>query len=104
MSRPFASNVPPVHHPRRPTMTFLRPLKRSALAAFLTAAAAFGMAPAPAPGVIKIGEVNSYKAHTAVPEPCKTGRERALAHATAARSVSGSTGFVSKPSNPASAI
>ncbi|MDQ6638229.1 MAG: ABC transporter substrate-binding protein [Pseudomonadota bacterium] len=70
-------------------MTFLRPLKRAALAAFVTAAAAFGLAPAQAQGVIKIGEINSYKAQPAFLEPYKKGMELAVDEINAAGGVNG---------------
>lgn len=70
-------------------MTFLRPLKRAVLAAFMTTAAAFGLAPAQAQGVIKIGEINSYKAQPAFLEPYKKGMELAIDEINGAGGVNG---------------
>ena len=70
-------------------MTFLRPLKRAVFAAFMTTAAAFGLAPAQAQGVIKIGEINSYKAQPAFLEPYKKGMELAIDEINGAGGVNG---------------
>jgi branched-chain amino acid transport system substrate-binding protein len=69
-------------------MTFLRHLKRAATAAFVFAAVA-GPATALAQGVIKIGEINSYKAQPAFLEPYKKGMELAVDEINAAGGVNG---------------
>src|SRR3954447_500824 len=67
-------------------MTFLRDVKRAAVAALVFAAAA----PAAwAQGAIKIGEVNSYKAQPAFLEPYKKGMELAVDEINAAGGVNG---------------
>ena len=63
---------------------------RHALNAALFGAAAVAFAlPAPAQGVIKIGEVNSYKAQPAFLEPYKKGMELAVAEINAAGGING---------------
>ena len=66
-------------------MTAVRKLIQSALAVGL----AWALAPAHAQGVIKIGEVNSYKAQPAFLEPYKKGMELALEQINAAGGVGG---------------
>ena len=70
-------------------MSFLRLVKRAASAAFVSTALAAGLAPAHAQGVIKIGEVNSYKAQPAFLEPYKKGMELAVDEINAAGGVNG---------------
>src|SRR3954447_10279101 len=67
-------------------MTFLRDVKRAAVAALVFAAAA----PAAwAQGAIKIGEINSYKAQPAFLEPYKKGMELAVDQINAAGGING---------------
>jgi len=70
-------------------MSFLRQVKRAASAAFVSTALAAWLAPAHAQGVIKIGEVNSYKAQPAFLEPYKKGMELAVDEINAAGGVNG---------------
>ena len=70
-------------------MSFLRLVKRAASAAFVSTALAAWLAPAHAQGVIKIGEVNSYKAQPAFLEPYKKGMELAVDEINAAGGVNG---------------
>jgi branched-chain amino acid transport system substrate-binding protein len=65
-------------------MTLLRQFQYAATAAFV-----FTLAPAHAQGVIKIGEVNSYKAQPAFLEPYKKGMELAVDEINAAGGVIG---------------
>ena len=66
-------------------MKMLRPLM---LTAGLVASLSL-MAPAHAQGVIKIGELNSYKAQPAFLEPYKKGMELAVEEINAAGGVNG---------------
>ena len=70
-------------------MSFLRQIQRAASAAFVSAALAAWFVPAQAQGVIKIGEVNSYKAQPAFLEPYKKGMELAVDEINAAGGVNG---------------
>lgn len=62
---------------------------KSLVLALVAAAAAFAFAPARAQGVIKIGEVNSYKAQPAFLEPYKKGMDLAVEEINAAGGVNG---------------
>ena len=66
-------------------MKILRPLMFTAVLAATLAM----MAPAHAQGVIKIGELNSYKAQPAFLEPYKKGMELAVEEINAAGGVNG---------------
>ena len=70
-------------------MTLLRQIKHAATAAFVSTALAAWLTPAHAQGVIKIGEVNSYKAQPAFLEPYKKGMELAVDEINAAGGVIG---------------
>ncbi|HUP06863.1 MAG TPA: ABC transporter substrate-binding protein [Caldimonas sp.] len=73
-------------------MTFLRdvqPVARAALVSALAALAFAAAVPAAAQGVIKIGEINSYKAQPAFLEPYKKGMELAVDEINAAGGVDG---------------
>jgi branched-chain amino acid transport system substrate-binding protein len=70
-------------------MTLLRQIKLAATAAFVSTALAAWLSPAHAQGVIKIGEVNSYKAQPAFLEPYKKGMELAVDEINAAGGVIG---------------
>jgi branched-chain amino acid transport system substrate-binding protein len=70
-------------------MSFLRQIQRAASAAFVSAALAAWLVPAQAQDVIKIGEVNSYKAQPAFLEPYKKGMELAIDEVNAAGGVNG---------------
>jgi branched-chain amino acid transport system substrate-binding protein len=70
-------------------MSFMRQIQRAASAAFVSAALAAWFVPAHAQGVIKIGEVNSYKAQPAFLEPYKKGMEMAVDEINAAGGVNG---------------
>src|SRR5882672_2174862 len=80
------------HHPRstrRKMMTVTRQFMRPATAAFVSTVFAAWLVPAHAQGVIKIGEVNSYKAQPAFLEPYKKGMELAVEEINAAGGVNG---------------
>ena len=66
-------------------MKNFRNLSRAAAAVVL----ALGLTPAVAQGVIKIGEINSYKAQPAFLEPYKKGMELAVDEINAAGGVNG---------------
>jgi len=70
-------------------MTLLRQIKRAATAAFAFTALAAGLVPVHAQGVIKIGEVNSYKAQPAFLEPYKKGMELAVEEINASGGLNG---------------
>ena len=73
-------------------MTFLRDVQPVARAALVSAVAALAFAaavPAAAQGVIKIGEINSYKAQPAFLEPYKKGMELAVDEINAAGGIDG---------------
>ena len=70
-------------------MSFMRQIQRAASAAFVSTALAAWFVPVHAQGVIKIGEVNSYKAQPAFLEPYKKGMEMAVDEINAAGGVNG---------------
>jgi len=70
-------------------MTFHRQFKQAAAAVIAGASIAMASLPAQAQGVIKIGEVNSYKAFPAFLEPYKKGMEQAVDEINAAGGVNG---------------
>ena len=70
-------------------MTFHRQFKQAAAAVIAGATIAMASLPAQAQGVIKIGEVNSYKAFPAFLEPYKKGMEQAVDEINAAGGVNG---------------
>ena len=70
-------------------MNRLQKIKQAALAAFVSTAMAGWLMPAHAQGVIKIGEINSYKAQPAFLEPYKKGMELAVDEINAAGGVNG---------------
>jgi len=70
-------------------MTTVGQMKRAVAAAGACVALASWMVPAHAQGVIKIGEINSYKAQPAFLEPYKKGMELAIEEINAAGGING---------------